>query len=168
MLVQHSVGAAEAQRRSWTSETPVLVLRHRVRAGGPLSSADVQLAHHPRALTPDDTIVALPDDPVAAVDLPAGTPLSSGLVERRAGSATARALPPGSVAVAVRTGELPRLAERGDIVDVASPSWEQPVATRATVVAVDGDAVTLAVDEGDAASVAAASLSGPVALVVRG
>ena len=33
---------------------------------------------------------------------------------------------------------------------------------------VDGDAVTLAVDEGDAASVAAASLSGPVALVVRG
>jgi hypothetical protein len=101
------------------------------------------------------------------VRLSPGTVLSPALLDRRERSATARALTAGRVAVVVRTGELPRLASRGDVVDVASPTWDGPVATSATVVDVDGDAVTLAVREQDAAATAAASLAGPVALVVR-
>lgn len=166
--VQHSVDAATAQRRSWTADTPVLVLRRAVRAGERIGAGDVVRSERPRELSPDDAVASLPADPTAAADLSQGTVLSSGLVERRSRSATARALAPGSVAVAVRTGDLPRLAERGDVVDVASPSWERPVASGATVIAVDGDAVTLAVEDHDASSVAAASLTGPVALVVRG
>lgn len=167
VVVHHSVDAANTERRSWRADSPVLVLQRAVRSGGSVTDVDVRLLRRPRALTPDDALTSLPVHPTAVADLSAGTVLSAGLIESRSGSATARALPAGSVAIAVRTGELPRLAEPGDVVDVVSPSWEQPVANRATVLAVDGDAVTVAVDDDDAAASAAASLSGPVALVLR-
>jgi hypothetical protein len=73
--------------------------------------------------------------------------------------------------VQVTSGGPPGLSsgDRVDVVVGADPSTGRstPLARDAEVISVDGDAVTLAVDPGAAASTAAAALMGPVALVVR-
>ncbi len=165
--VQRTVADATAERDAWGGTVPVLVVRRSLGPGVPVTPRDVEHRRMPPALVPDGHLTELPDDGVAAVGLPAGTVLSSPLVPARRGSDAARSLPAGRVAVAVSTGELPRLAEAGDVVDVAAPTWDAPVASAATVLRVDGEAVTLAVRPDDAAATAAASLAGPVALVVR-
>lgn len=165
--VQRTIADAIAERAAWDGSVAVLVVRSTIDAGAPVADGDVEVRRLPPALVPDGHLDEIPDGAVAAVDLPAGTVLTAPLVPARRGSAAARSLPTGHVAVAVRTGELPRLAEEGDVVDVAAPTWDRPVATAATVLRVDGDAVTLAVTPDDAAATAAASLAGPVALVVR-
>ncbi len=165
--VQQLSAAAVRARQDWTGDVAVAVLDRAVDGGDPVSAADVRTERRAAATLPDDALDEVPPEAVAVVRLPAGTVLTPSLLELHGRSATARALPVGRVAVVVRTGDLPRLATRGDRVDVASPTWDGPVATDAEVLRVDGDAVTLAVGEDDAAATAAASLSGPVALVVR-
>ena len=166
--VHRTVAEARTARDAWTGSVPVLVLERSLDEDAPITARDVRTRRLPRELLPDGHLSVLPDDSVTAAHLPDGTVLSDALVTPRRGSAAARALPTGAVAVAVSTGDLPRLAEPGDVVDVAAPTWDAPVATGATVIDVDGSAVTLAVDEADAPATAAASLAGPVALVVRG
>ncbi|UDY37879.1 SAF domain-containing protein [Dermatobacter hominis] len=165
--VQRTVTSAAEARAAWTGSTTALVVRRPLAAGADVTTADLTTERRPAAVLPTDALAELPAGALAAVRLSPGTVLTPALLDEKERSATARALPTGRVAVVVRTGDLPRLASRGDVVDVAAPTWDGPVATSATVVAVDGDAVTLAVMEDDAAATAAASLAGPVALVVR-
>lgn len=164
LRVTASVGSARA---AWTGGEAVVVVRRAVAAGERPAQGDVRVEHRPAAAIPVDAVPSLPEDAVATIDLGPGTVLTGAMLHQGTRSDTARALPSGRVAVVVSTGELPRLASRGDVVDVASPTWDGPVATRAEVLAVDDEAVTLAVDESDAAATATASLAGPVALVLR-
>ncbi len=166
-ILQQSLSAADAARAAWSAERSVTVVRSGIGAGTRIRPDDVTLLRVPAALAPTDALRSLPRDAVAAIDLRAGTPIGASMLTPRRRSATARALRPGRVAVVVRTGDLPTPARPGDVVDVAAPTWERPVATSAEVVRVDGDAVTLAVTEDDATAAATAGLSGPVALVLR-
>jgi Flp pilus assembly protein CpaB len=165
--VQRTVASAGATRAEWSAGPSVVVVRRSVDAGAELVPTDVTAARRPRAVVPVDALSEVPGGAIAAVRLSPGTVLTPALLERERRSPTARALRAGRVAVVVRTGDLPRLATRGDVVDVASPNWDEPVAAGAEVLDVDGDAVTLAVDEDDTAATAAASPTGPVAVVVR-
>lgn len=165
--VHRSVTSADAARREWSDVRTVLTLRRALDAGGRVTSGAVVVRRVPSAAVPDDALDALPEGATAAVSLDRGSVLARSLLADRSSSRTARALPPGHVGLVVRTGELPRLAVRGDRVDVIAPGWDDPVALDATVLAVSDDATTVAVRERDATAVAAASLSGPVALVVR-
>ncbi len=167
VIVARTASAARADAARWRGDVAVLVLEESRSAGAPLGPDDVRVEHRPRAQVPAEWTRSIPRGATAAVRLPRGTVITDPLVRRDRRSATARALPAGTVAVALRTGDLPRLAEPGDRVDVAAPGWDGPVATGATVVRTDADSIVLAVDEGDAAVTAAASLAGPVAVVVR-
>lgn len=145
----------------------VTVLQRAVGTGERVGLDDVATRQVPAAAVPDDALGTLPASARAAVSLRPGSVLSRSLLLDRSTSRTAMMLPAGHVAVVVRTDELPRLAVRGDRVDVVAPGWDEPVAFDARVLSVSEDAATVAVRESDATEVAAASLSGPVALVVR-
>lgn len=165
--VHRTVTAVDTARAAWTGDRVVVVVSRSIEAGEEPQAADVRVEHRPAAVVPDDAVRSLPTGASAAVRLSTGTVVTESMLTRRARNRTAESLPIGRVAVVVRTGDLPRLAVRGDVVDVASPTWDGPVATRAEVLSVEGDAVTLAVRELDADATATASLAGPVALVVR-
>lgn len=165
--VQRSTEAVSTARAAWLGDETVVVVHRSVEAGDALGPADVRVEHRPTATVPVDAVAALPPDAIAAIRLTPGTVIGRTMVRRIGRNGTAGSLPAGRVAVVVRTGDLPPLATRGDVVDVASPTWEGAVATEAEVLAVDDDAVTLAVHELDADATATASLAGPVALVLR-
>jgi Flp pilus assembly protein CpaB len=178
LSVSHVLDTAEATRRAWGATTPVLVARHDVPAGHTLSTPDVELVDFPAGLVPAGALDELPDGAVTRVDLAAGEPL---LPRRLAGhdlSPLAAALPPGTRAVAIPTepGTAPPL-DRGDRVDVlvvvaAEVAGDGPpgfaIATDATVVDVDDDAVTVAVERDEAPRVAAALGVGAVTLALVG
>lgn len=168
VLVHRSMSQAASARTAWTGDSAVVVLRSAVPAGRRIQVRDVVLVRAPRTLTPSDALRSLPRGAVAAIDLRTGTAIGRSMLRSSPRSAASRSLEPGQVAVVVRTGDLPTPASRGDVVDVASPGWDGPVAARARVIRMDGDTVTLGVREQDATSTAAAALSGPVALVLRG
>lgn len=167
VAVQRAVASARAGEARWRGDVEVLVVVGNRDAGSRLDLDDVRVERRPSALVPAERTRSLPRGATAAVRIPRGTVLTDPLLRRDRRSATARALPPGTVAVVVRTGDLPRLAEPGDRVDVAAPTWDGPVATGATVIRTEADSVTLAVAEDDAAATSVASLAGAVALVVR-
>lgn len=178
LAVSHVLGTAEATRRAWGTTEPVLVVRHDVAAGSTLSARDVELVDVPTGLAPAGALDELPAGAVARVDLSAREPL---LPRRLAGhdlSALAAALPPGTRAIAIPTepGTAPPL-DAGDRVDVlvvvaAEVAGDGPpgfaIATDALVVAVDDDAVTVAVERDEAPRVAAALGLGAVTLALVG
>jgi Flp pilus assembly protein CpaB len=178
LSVSHVLATAEATRRAWGTTAPVLVVRHDVTAGSTLSAPDVELVDFPAGLAPDDALDELPEGAVTRVDLSAGEPL---LPRRLAGhdlSPLAAVLPPGKRAVAIPTepGTAPPL-DAGDRVDVlvvvaAELAGDGPpgfvIATDAMVVAVDEDAVTVAVERDVAPRVAAALGVGAVTLALVG
>jgi len=143
------------------------VLRTAVGANDRIGLSEVEAHQVPDVAVADDALEELPDGARAAVALRPGSVITGSVLVERSSSRTAQVLPPDHVALVVHTGDLPNLAVRGDSVDVIAPGWEDPVAAGATVLAVTGDATTLAVPDADATSTATASLSGPVALVVR-
>lgn len=167
VAVRHTVDTASEVRESWSGDRPVAVLRSPVVAGRRLRDRDVTVAHLPGRLVPTDAVGSLPVGAAAAIDLRPGTVLGRSMIVTDRRSNTARRLERGHVAVAVRTGDVRVAVEPGDLVDAASPGWEAPVARSARVVRVSDDTVTLAVRESDATATATASLSGPVALLLR-
>jgi Flp pilus assembly protein CpaB len=178
LAVSHLLGTVEATRRAWGTTEPVLVLRHDVRAGGRLSAPDVERVDFPAGLAPAGALDELPDGAVARVDLAAGEPLLPRRLAGRDLSPLAAALPPGTRAVAIPTepGTAPPLGA-GDRVDVlvvvaVEAAGDGPpgfaIATDALVVAVDDDAVTIAVERDEAPRVAAALGVGAVTLALVG
>lgn len=167
LWVHHVVAGADSARAAWTGERKVVVLRAPVAAGHRIDAGDVEAVRMPSSLSPTDAVDTLTDGATAAVELRSGTVLGRSMIgaDRRGGAV--RSLGPGRVAVVVRTGDLPTPAGPGDVVDVASPGWDAPVATAARVLRIDGDVVTLGVGEDEATATATAGLSGPVALVLR-
>lgn len=167
MSVHHVLRTADSTRQAWTGTRQVVVLRAPVKAGHRVDPGDVELLRIPPSLSPTDALRSLTDGATAALDLQSGTVLGGSMLDADRGGGAVRRLDPGRVAVVVRTGDLPTPAGPGDVVDVASPGWDAPVATSARVVRIEGDAVTLDVGEEDATATATAGLAGPVALVLR-
>ena len=100
VLVVRTASDARADAARWRGDVEVLVLEESRAAGAPLGPDDVRIEHRPRAQVPAERTRSIPRGATAAVRLPRGTVITDPLVRRDRRSATARALPAGTVAVA--------------------------------------------------------------------
>lgn len=176
VLVGRLVADAAAERDRWGELRPTLVATADVAGGQALGRGDVTVRKLPVALVPRDALRSLPAGAVAAVDLAEGEAVLEHRIGGAGSSVVAARLPAGSRGVAVpAAGGLP--LEVGDRVDVlvtfdpdlgaeGEPTFA--VARSALVVHVGDDAVTVAVDEAEAAKVAYALAAGSVTLVLSG
>lgn len=160
---------AEARRRAWGDAVPVVVAVRDLAAGRVVGAGDVRVERWPDAVVP---AAALGDPPVGATllaDVVAGEALVASRVAPGGLGRVAALVPPGWRAVAVPVsagfGAVAPPLTVGDRVDVLAPDL---VAERAVVVAVDDDAVTVAVPAGDAPGVAEAAATAVVTLALRG
>lgn len=175
-LVAHLVAGAEAERARWGVLRPTLVATADVHGGERLAAGDVAVRRLPAALVPPGALRALPAGAVAAADVHRGEAVLAARLVGPGSSAVASRLPAGTRGIAVPTGSgLP--LEVGDRVDVLAtfdpgvagdgePTFA--VATRAAVVHVGEDAVTVAVNRTAAPRVAYALATGTVTLVLSG
>lgn len=172
-----AVGRAEAARAAYGAARTVPVARHDLAAGAVVAEADVEWRELPVAVVPpdvaDDPVGRTVRQPVLAGEVVAGARLAG------EGSGPLALLDRGSRAVAVPVdGAVPQLRV-GDRVDVMAPetpgaassarsAGARRVARAAAVLAVDDDAVTLAVAATDVPALARAVLDGTVALALVG
>jgi Flp pilus assembly protein CpaB len=176
MVVGSLVSGAAAARSRWGSLRPTVVATADVEGGAPVTDGDVAVRRLPAALVPPGALRSLPPGAVAAVAVHRGEAVLASRLVGPGSSAVAARLPPGTRGIAVPAGSgLP--LEVGDRVDVLAtfddavtpgqaPTF--PVATRAVVVHVGDDAVTIAVRQASAAKVAYALAAGAVTLVLAG
>lgn len=176
MLLGRLVADAAAERDRWGQLRPTLVATTDVAGGQALGTGDVTVRELPVALVPRGALPSLPTGAVAAVDLAEGELVLAHRIGGAGSSVVAARLPARSRGVAVpAAGGLP--LEVGDRVDVlvtfdpelgadGEPTFA--VARAARVVHVGDDAVTVAVDEAEAAKVAYALAAGSVTLVLSG
>jgi len=177
LVVASVVAQAEAAREGWGATEDVLVAVGPLEAGDPIYPSDVAVRARPVATLPASALRHLPTDAVAGAPVVEGEVL---VAERLAGAGRSPAavrLPPGTRAVAIpaEAGLTPPLAV-GDLVDVlvalAGDEAERPpgftLVDGAAVVAVDDDAVTVAVPRADAPRVAVALGAGAVTLALVG
>lgn len=167
--VARVTGAAAAERDRWGERRPVLVARRDLHAGDALRDVEVRLvpaALVPRGAAPPDLVRGRRR--VVTAWIAAGEVVLSRRLAPDGLSPTAARLPPGTRGVAVPQGQAPLPVEIGDRVDVIATldSSTVTVARGAVVVAVGGDAVTIAVRRADAAHVAFAVTSAAVTLVL--
>jgi Flp pilus assembly protein CpaB len=177
--VHRHVVALDRARTLWQDRSTVVIARHRIAAGSPISSGDVMLVELPSAGAPAAALGALPQGSIARDDLAAGEVvltnhlLASGggrLPPGMRGVSMARS--PGSLRVAI--GDTVQILAVGDgrrpvasPDDGASMSATQIVAERALVVEVSDSSVTIAVEASTAARVAAATAANQAVLVLR-
>lgn len=158
--VARVTGAAAAERDRWGERIEVVVATADLEPGDVLRG-QVQLV--PAALVPAGARTAPPDGEVVAAWIGAGEIVLERRLAPAGVSAVAALLPPGTRGVAVPIGLAPLPVEVGDRVDVHGSTR---LAADALVVAVAEEAITVAVDDGDAALVAYEAANGTVTLVL--
>lgn len=173
--VGHLTGAAAAERDRWGERRGAVVALHDLEPGAAIGAGDTEVRLLPAGLLPRGAATTPVTGMVVAAFVGKGEVVLTRRLAPAGLSAIAALLPPGSRGVAVPQGPAPLPVEVGDRVDVLAtfdPSTtDQPtfaVATGAVVIAVSDDAVTVAVDEAEAAKVAFAVTSAAVTLVLTG
>lgn len=185
-VVATIVGRAAASEARYGRTRAVLVATRAIAPGDAIDGDSVALVRWPVTLLPSDALTAVPPDRVATADIADGEVVISGRVSGGSGRGAATLVPPGARALAVpllvpglplRPGDrvdLLATAGGGDpagFSDDAAPSASRParpVAADALVVAVDDQAVTVAIEADDAAAVAVALTSGTVVVALAG
>lgn len=152
----------------------VVVAERDVAPGEPVDDA-VRLAAVPATLVPADALSAVPSGSVARERLLAGEAVASSRLAPQGSVGLAAELGPGERAVAVPTDgpHVPiRVGQRVDVLATVDPSLAgrvdptSVVASAARVLAVDDDAITVAVDEASAHDLATALATAVVTVVV--
>jgi pilus assembly protein CpaB len=169
-VLASTVDRARAEARRFGPLRSVVVARQDLPVGTRLDPELVAVRQWPADLLPEGAVTAAPEDGVVVQPIAAGEPV----LDRRLG--TTSLLPAGSRALAVPTGPGRLDLRPGDRVDVlatfdplAAPVGEDPTATvarAATVVAVRGQAVTVAVTEAEAPRVALALSQATITLAL--
>lgn len=170
------VGRAAEAERSWGERRTVAVAGRDLAAGDVINGDDVARRALPRAVMP----AAAVDDPVGRVvtaPILAGEPVVEARVAGPDDEGAAALVSEGRAAVALplETPTPPlRIGDRVDVVAPGVPTLEvgslpaRRVARGATVVHSGETALTVAVADDDVTALAAATLQGPVAVVLSG
>lgn len=175
LFVARSVGKATAEAARWGVLRPTLVASADLEPGAALGPGDARVEHRPAALVPAGALEGPAEGQTVAAGIAAGEPVLSSRLAPAGLSATAAALPEGTVGIAVPTGPGALALEPGDAVDVLVTfdpdlaAGSEPtiiVARAAVVVRVAEEAVTLAVGEREAPRVAFALTAGVMTLVL--
>lgn len=157
-LVASRAVAADRAADAWGERRIVWVAAHDHVRGTELAARPVEA---PVGLLPDRILVEVPDDAIARHDLVAGELLTTGDVITPADLAT-----DGRRGVAVPADDTTLPVRIGDVVDVVALG--RVLATGGVVTEVGPSVVVVAVDEHDAAGVAAAASDRSAALVRAG
>lgn len=160
---------AAAERAAWGSSAPVVVALGDLQVGDVVGPGDVSVDEWPEAVIPPGAVATPPVGRVVTAPIVEGEAVVAARLAPAGLRGAAALIPDGFVAVAVPASSsygapAPPL-ELGDRVDVLAPDV---VADGAVVVAVDDDAVTVAVPSADAADVADAVAASIVTLALRG
>ena len=129
LSVARFVGHTRAEAARWGDLRPTLVATADLEPGTVLGPHDVRVERRPRALVPTAALPGRPGDLTVVAAIAEGEPVLPARLAPVGLSATAAALPPGTVGVAVPTGPGALVLEAGDAVDVPSPSAPTPWAT---------------------------------------
>lgn len=159
-IAYESVRAVEAERQTWGSTTTVHVSTRPLARGDSLDGLTVT-RDVPIAVVPDDAVDAVPDGAVARHDMGPGEMLSEHDIT---GAEGARGLAPAGWPTVAIIEPIPTGANTGTRVAVAADG--AVLAASAIVVGTHGDAVLVAVPDGDAPAVAAAAVESRAALLV--
>jgi hypothetical protein len=170
------VGRAADAERSWGDRRTVAVAGRDLAAGDVIAGGDVARRALPRTLVPPMAV----DDPVGRVVIApilAGEPVVEARVAGPDDAGVVALVPDGRAAVALPLDAPTPPLQIGDRVDVLAPGAAgldvgslpaRRVARGATVVHPGETALTVAVADDEVTAVAAATLQGPVAVVVSG
>jgi len=176
--VRSALGRAEATEARWGPSRTVLVATHAIAPGGSIDRAHATRRRRPKETVPSDALSVLPHGRVAVAAISAGEVVLASRVSGERSAGLAARLPAGTRALMVPL-ELAGLPVRvGDRVDLLATGGggpagdlpvgdevrepERPVAEHALVVAVQPEALVVAVPRSDAPDVAAALGQGPV------
>lgn len=183
VVVMSALDRAERDRASWGRTVDVVVARHDLGAGQPISHRSAVVERWPASLVADGALEELPDGRRLAAPVRAGELLVDDRLAPADAGPTGATLDVGEVVVSVPLGSPPAAPSPGDHVDLYAPTGgEDPadpsfglvgtsasrLATRARVLAVRPDAVDVVVRADEARAVATAVLGGMVALVTVG
>jgi pilus assembly protein CpaB len=174
--IAYQVDRAGAQVARYGRLRPVVTAARPVEVGAVVRSADVVVRSMPAAFLPEGALGATGEVVGRTVVVPLfrGAPVVVGQLAPDGVEGVAALLPAGGRAVAVPTGPASVALRRGDRVDVLAtfdppPAGEDPtfpVAEAALVVDTGPEAVTVAVEAGEALRVAYAVAAGVVTLVL--
>ncbi|MFM8625487.1 MAG: hypothetical protein ACKOCC_00870 [Actinomycetota bacterium] len=155
----HLVGSARAAREQWATEIPALLAVRSIGADEEIDAGAVISVSLPRALAAEDALSALPSGARLAVDVAPRTVITDGLLAK-----DVAVVPEGWRTVAIPDDVVAPPLSVGQSVDVVANGLS--LAEGAVVASLDP--LTVAVDPGAAAVVAAASRTGDVSLVAGG
>jgi Flp pilus assembly protein CpaB len=164
-LLLDDVRGAEAARHSWGSERTVMVAAHPLAAGAVLGADDLVTRHWPAAVVAPGALSEAPVGRTLTGAVAAGEALNDVRLAPVGASGTGALLEPGMRAVAVptTTGRLAlSVGDRVELVAVGPTGGAQVVAGDGTVLSVDEESITVAVEEGNGPEVAAAVAAGSV------
>lgn len=173
-FVHTLVARADVALHQWGDTRPAVVALVALDRGDVVVASDVALREMPAALVPTGAVSALPIGDVVASPMYAGEVVVAGRLAAGSLRGVAALLPPGTRGIAVPVGPATVDVLPGDAVDVLAtfdPSMPDPtfaVAEGALVVAVDEQAVTIAVPVEDAPRVAFAVAQAQVTLLLNG
>ena len=173
--VARLLGHASAEAARWGDVRRTAVATVDLEAGTTVGPGDVEIEHRPAALVPDGALEDSAEGRVVTAAVHRGEPLLAARLAPAGLSPTAAVLPAGTVGMAVPTGPAALPLQTGDVVEAlltvdpataggGEPTF--PVARSARVVHVGAEAVTLAVDRGEADRLAFALTAGVVTLVL--
>ena len=175
-LVHGLAAAADDARARWGEPATVAIATRDLPAGDAIAPGDVELRRVPEAVVPDGAATEAPVGEVVSQPVFAGEVVLSDRLAPEGLSGVAALLPPGSRAVAIPADPavVPPL-DPGDAVDVhvaaaLDGGFAVPVlvTSRAPVVEVTDQAVTIAVPASQVPDVASAATSGLVSLALVG
>lgn len=175
LVVARLVGHASAEAARWGEVRPTAIATADLEAGATIVPGDIVIEHRPTALVPDGALDGPAEGRVVTATVHRGEPVLAARLAPAGLSPTAAVLPAGTVGIAVPTGPGALPLQPGDVVEVLvtvdpttagdePPTF--PVARSAVVVHVGEEAVTLAVERGDADRVAFAVTAGVVTLAL--
>lgn len=154
--------AAQSAREKWVSGVRVLVTTSAVAKGGALSPANTRTVDLPEAAIADDALVRVSPGARTRLAIAANTALTRSLVDDANNSVP---IPDGWRGVALPLDLVAPLVTVGDQVDVIANN--QVVSSNALVVEASSTrGVTIAVPAKDAATVASASQTGDISLIL--
>ena len=173
LMVLRLTTRAELAADRYGSVMTVPVATRSVAAGDTVHDSDVQWRRVPRACLPNGVAARHPTGRVVVSPLVAGEVVVEDRLAPAGLRGAAALVPSGWRALAVPAGPGTPHVARGDRVDLLAAGADDTaasavVAARALVVEVTDDAVTVAVDEGDAPALAAALARGTVSIALVG
>lgn len=170
-VVARAGARAEAAQRRWGEAVPVFVATRELARGERIAQADVAMRHWPRPLVPDGAVRAAPIGQTTAALVASGEPIVAGRLAPSGSGPLAGQIGPRQRAIAIALSELAIRVVPGDSVDLIAAFGDAPatvIARNATVLDVDEAGVTVAIDELEAAAVAASVSAGVVVIAVVG